>query len=246
VRYHKAPILEAVLEFRWSEAKSLQDLHNALSLPVFEAFEEPKPRRLMNAMFDVENGNVSQDVRQVGFDLALKDGTERVFLEENKFVFIQIAPYDRWEDFAARALELLVPTVGALGVSEFTRVGVRFVNRIDVPLSDVGNFNTDDYITLRFDGPRKDKGIIEEFQIRIVKPTEKEGVSYVLVAATSPSPLPGHGGIILDVDVFTQVSVPASGPNLANMLATMRGEKNDIFEKCITERARELFGGTMP
>jgi uncharacterized protein (TIGR04255 family) len=245
VRYRKAPILEAVLEFRWSDAKLLEDLQNALKLQVFRAFEEPKPRRLINAMIDVENGNVSQDVHQVGFDVALKDGTERVFLEQNKFVFVQSAPYDRWDHFAARALELLVPTVDTLGVSDFDRVGARFVNRIDIPFSEVGNFNTDDYITLRFDGPRQDKGIIEEFQMRIVKPTEKEGISYTLVAATSPSPLAGHGGIVLDIDVFTQGSVPASGLTLASVLATMRDEKNDIFERCITDRARDLFGGPM-
>jgi uncharacterized protein (TIGR04255 family) len=243
VPYKKAPILEAVLEFRWSSVKSLEELGNALTLPVFRNFEEARPRRLMSATFDVENGGVSQDIRQVGFDLALKDGTERVFLEESKFVFIQSAPYDRWDYFCRRALELMEPTVLALGIEEFTRVGVRFVNRIDIPFSGVGNFNTDDYITIKFDGPRQDLGIIEEFQMRIVKPTQNEGISYALVVATSPPPLPDYAGIVLDIDVFSLKPVPASGPSLNTILATMRDEKNDIFERCLTELARDLFGG---
>jgi uncharacterized protein (TIGR04255 family) len=242
MHYRKAPILEAVLEFQWSSVKSIAELENALNLPAFQNFEEPKPRRLMSATFDIESGGVSQDIQNIGFDLALKDGTERVFLEEGKFVFIQSAPYDRWDYFSDRALNLLEPTVDALGVTEFTRVGVRFVNRIDVPFSDVGKFNTDDYITMKFDGPRPDKGIIEEFQMRVVKPTQKDGISYALVVATSPSPLPDHGAIVLDISVFSQNPVPASGPNLVTILGTMRVEKNDIFERCLTGAARKLFG----
>jgi uncharacterized protein (TIGR04255 family) len=243
VRYKKAPILEAVLEFRWSSVKPLEELREVLKIPAFENFEEPKPRRLMSATFDVENGGVSQGIQQLGFDLALKDGTERIFLEESKFVFIQSAPYDQWGYFSSRALALLEPAVQALGISEFTYVGVRFVNRIDIPLSDTGDFNTDDYITIKFDGPRRDKGIIDEFQMRVVKPTEKDGISYALVVATSPPPLPDYAGIVVDIDVFSQNPVPAYGANLVTILATMRGEKNDLFERCLTDKARDLFGG---
>lgn len=243
MRYKKAPILEAVLEFRWSESKSLDDLRKALTASVFEVFEEPKPRKLISASLDLANGDVSQQTREVGFDLARRDGTERIFLEEGKFVFIQSAPYDRWDYFSRRALDILEPTIHMLGVSEFTRVGVRFVNRIDAPLIGSGNFNTDDFITIKFDGPRPDVGVIDEFQMRVVKPTEKEGISYALIVATSPSPLPDFGGIVLDIDVFTRNPTPTSSRELIAILSTMRDEKNDIFEHCITDRSRELFGG---
>lgn len=245
MRYKKAPILEAVLEFRWSSVKSLEELENALAQPAFGNFEAAKPRRSMSATFDIESGGVSQDIQQVGYDLALKDGTERVFLEESKFVFIQSAPYDRWDYFYRRSLELLGPIIQALDIGEFTRVGVRFVNRIDIPLSAAGNFNTDDYLTIKFDGPRQDLGIIEEFQMRVVKKTQNEGISYALVVATAAPPLPDYGSIVLDIDVFSLKPVPASGPSLDTILATMRAEKNDIFERCLTDQARDLFGGAI-
>ena len=240
MRYKKAPILEAVLEFRWSSSKSLGELEAVLSSPAFEDFEEPKPRVHIDAAVNVDEGAISHQQRQLGFEVALRNGAEIVFLEEQKFVFVQRAPYDRWEHFSQRALALLSPTVSALNVDEFSRVGLRFVNRIDIPKPSI---NTDEYVTVSFDGPRHDRGVIEEFQMRVVKPTEKEGIHYALVLATTASPLPGHSGILLDLDVFTRRPVPASGKKLMRTLGEMRNEKNEIFEECLTDEARALFGG---
>ena len=244
MRYIKAPILEAVLEFRWAEDVHLDALKSALELPVLSDFETRKPRRLVKAALDVEEGQFSHESRQIGFDLTHRDGSERVFLELGKFVYIRPAPYSKWDDFSKRALELLEPTIRELGIKEFSRVGVRFVNRIDAPHRNVGGINTDDYITIKFDGPREDAGIIDEFQMRLVKPTRKDGIAYALVVGTVRSPLPGHVGIVLDIDVFTRKPVPSSGLELLDVLAEMRLEKNDIFESCITEASRDLFGGT--
>lgn len=243
LRYKKAPILEAVLEFRWSSLKAISELEEVLRLPAFGDFEEPKPRFRINAKLDAEAGTVMQDREQLGFEVSLRDGSERVFLEKGMFVFIQSAPYDRWDTFCSRALALLGPTVEALDVAEFSRVGLRFVNRIDAPHASDQGVDTDDYICIQFNGPRKDKNVIKEFQMRVVKPTDKEGISYALMAATTASPLPKHSGIILDIDVFAENAVPSSGEKLIQTLGEMRVEKNDIFEECLTDKARTLFGG---
>lgn len=244
MRYKKAPILEAALEFRWEPERSLDVLRKVLGLTVFEGFEEPKPRRLVSAALDLQDGSFSHETKEVGFDLSRKDGSERVFLEASKLVFVQPAPYDRWEGFSTRAQELLGAAVEALEVEEFSRIGARFVNRIDVPLSESGSFKTEDYIRYKLDGPRDDAGIIEEFQMRVVKPTLNEDIAYALVIATAASsPLPGHAGIVLDIDVFTRKPIPFKGHRLASVLADMRKEKNEIFESCITEESRALFGG---
>lgn len=243
LRYKKAPILEAVLEFRWSQTQTLDDLKAVLASSEFDAFEEPKPRVQIEAAVDVDAKEFSHQKRQLGFEVALRDGSEIVFLEEQKFVFVQPAPYDRWEHFSQRALALLASVVSALGVSEFSRVGLRFVNRIDIPNHDGPGINTDEYVTIKFDGLRHDRGIIEEFQMRVVKPTERDGIHYALVLATTASPLPGISAILLDIDVFTRRPVPASGEELFHTLDVMRSEKNDIFEECLTDKARSLFGG---
>lgn len=243
MRYRKAPILEAVMAFRWSSPKSLDELEAVLSLPAFAHFEKSKPRIHLDASFDFNADEISHEKRQLGYEAALRDGSEIVFLEEHQFVFVQRAPYDRWEYFCEQVCALLDVVVDALKVDEFERVGLRFVNRIDVPVSSGEAINTDDYVTVNFNGPREDRGIIEEFQMRVVKPTEKDGVHYALVLATTKAPMPGFASILLDIDVFTKIAIPARGEKLTKLLAEMRHEKNNIFEECLTDRARDLFGG---
>ncbi len=241
--YKMAPILEAVLAFHWLPKKSLTELGAVLKSSAFEGFGEPNGRVEIATGVDLEGGAFSHQQRQVGYQTALRDGSQVVFLEEGAFIFIQRAPYDRWERFSERALTLLAPTVSMLGITEFSRVGLRFVNRIDIPTNGAAGINTDAYVKVKFDGPRHDKGEIEEFQMRVVKPSEKKGLAYALVLATTPSPLADHSAILLDIDVFTRQPLPAAGEELLAMLGEMRLEKNDIFESCLTDQARKLFGG---
>ena len=106
------------------------------------------------------------------------------------------------------------------------------------------SFDTDEYIAMSFDGPRNDIGVVDEFQMRIVKPiTEDRNVLYALTVAVSPSPLKDHGAIILDIDVFSRQTISTAGDEFVNLLSKMHEEKNDIFEACITDKTRELFGG---
>ena len=245
MRYKKPPILEAVLEFRWAEPKALSALDDTLQLPCFESFGTRKTRFLIDASINMNSQHVSHSQRELGLEVTLRDGSEKVFLEEQKFVFIRLAPYDRWELFLERTMSILRPTAEALNIAEFTRIGLRYVNRIDVPNPNGAGIDTDQFVTVKFDGPRPDRGVVEEFQMRVVKSTEKEDIFYALVLATTPSPLPGYLGILLDIDVFTQRPLVAGSESLMRTLGEMRVEKNDIFEECLTDASRELFGGIL-
>lgn len=243
MRYRKAPILEAALEFRWQPDRPLSAVRTAAGLPAFSEFEAPKDRKLVNATLDLQGGEISHESKVVGVELVLKDGSQVAIIEADKFVFVQRAPYDQWQAFSQRALSLLEPVVSGLEVAEFSRIGVRFVNRIDIPQVSGANVNTDDYITVSFNGPRTDKDVVHEFQMRVVKPTQKNGISYALGVATTGSLLPNHTSIILDIDVFTEGPTPASGAVFEKFLSEMRVEKNDIFHSCLKKPAVDLFGG---
>lgn len=65
---------------------------SVLSQPTFERFEDPKPRMQIGTAINLEAGEVSHDQTQLGYEVALRDGSEIVFLEGRKFVFVQRAP----------------------------------------------------------------------------------------------------------------------------------------------------------
>ncbi len=43
-------------------------------------------------------------------------------------------------------------------------------------------------------------------------------------------------------DVFTRKPFPITGSEFSQVLSTMRDEKNDIFDCCITDQSKALFG----
>lgn len=242
-RYEKAPIVEAVIEVRWETARTIEDIELLMTTSFRPEFGEPKQRRMVLAQLDLEGGSLSQEQTLIGYQMSKDDGSEIIILETGKFAFIQPAPYDRWEKFSARAVHFIELVSRSLQVSEYSRVGVRFANRIDVPKVEGESIETDDFVRIKFDGPRHDIGRVDEFQMRIVKPTEKPGISYALYVATVPSPLAGMESIAVDIDVFSSGELVKMGTEFSNMLNTMREEKNSIFESCLTEKSRMLFGG---
>lgn len=245
MRYLKAPILEAALEVRWNAPYSVEQLSSFLKNPAFSGFEDPKHRFQIEfgATIDGEQNPITQRQKQVGLEAHLRDGSQIVILEENRFAFVQRAPYDHWEVFSSRAQSLIHALSESGSLESFQRVGLRFVNRIDIPDHTRKGVNTDDYVTVRFDGPLTDNGIIEEFQMRVVKPSVIDGLHYALVLATTPSPLEDHVSILLDIDVFTLPTHPVSVQELVLTTGRMRDVKNSVFEACITDESRRLFGG---
>jgi hypothetical protein len=65
VRYRKAPILEAALEFRWQPERPLDAIRAAAELSVFSEFEAPKERKLVNATLDLQGERLVTRARKL-------------------------------------------------------------------------------------------------------------------------------------------------------------------------------------
>lgn len=55
------------------------------------------------------------------------------------------------------------------------------------------------------------------------------------------SPKPGCVGLILDIDLSRAHDIPKDEEGIWHLFERLRDRKNEIFEACITDRARELF-----
>ena len=56
-----------------------------------------------------------------------------------------------------------------------------------------------------------------------------------------PPSKPGVVSIVLDIDTFREYATPASDEEAWASLDKLRDLKNDVFEACIEDKARELF-----
>src|SRR5580704_3737062 len=231
--YPRAPIWEAVIEFRFAkpiEHKVLEKAAKQLKTYPFSENEQGLELRPDGRALPV----------QTGIKLSSLDRTDVVIFRTTTFVCSRLAPYTRWEDLRGRAEEswrVLRRKVQDITIS---RIGVRYLNRIDVP-SESGRVKVEDYITVFPVVPGTVERPMAQYVMQVVAPIGADQCQMVLNTATVPSPLIGHSSFILDLDVYREASLPKRDDELWALTERMRGYKNDLFESLVTDRARELF-----
>lgn len=235
--YENPPITEAVLEIRWSallSAKSFQKLRQALK-PLFP-FEEEEQE--LEVHFDLANPSV----RQLGisaYRFRSADAADVVVLRAFGLTVSRLAPYAGWSDLSGR-MERYIDLLSSLkeGPKNRSRIGVRFLNRIDVPLAADNVFDPSTYVTIVPQRPGVLSAPAGSFATSVVEAPIDDYLVNVNFAK-QPSPLLQHIGLFLDIDVFNNLERPLS--TLAQDFVAARGIINSVFEGCITDRARGLF-----
>ena len=242
--YKTPPIIEAVVEFRLSEpvrAAALERTKAILQKRLPSTVEEHN----YNVHLDGDRGTVNVTSDPFGFRLQGKGSSaETVVLKRDLFSAAKLAPYSGWEDLRELAKEcwaVFLETAEPRG--NVARVGLRYVNRVDIPWSPGGRMDVRDYLTFVFEAPQPPLRPSLEFLVSMetdIGDTDECGVR--IVSSSAASPLIGHNGIVLDIDVFTRQAQSMDASSLWTTVERMRKYKNDVFETCITDKARDLFG----
>jgi uncharacterized protein (TIGR04255 family) len=167
------------------------------------------------------------------------DQTELILLWPQSFIVAQLAPYPGWDNFFGRFARDWKTWKRGVGYRKVARVGVRFINRIDIPqvnrvIEEADYLNAYAKLPDEF-GPVIAYGVQAQFL-----PDDK-GCRLTLNSASVPSPLLDHGSVLLDLDVGVETNPPQNDEDIYTLLNEMRAKKNAAFEACVTHRARELF-----
>ena len=126
-----------------------------------------------------------------------------------------------------------------VGFKEISRIGVRYINRIDIPISGpIVEF--EDYLHLYAKIPDV-LGPVGGYAAQAVLPLADIGCTLRLNSAVVPSPILDHMSILFDQDIAKEENPPQSDGDISELLGKIRVKKNEVFEACITDRARELF-----
>jgi uncharacterized protein (TIGR04255 family) len=128
---------------------------------------------------------------------------------------------------------------GVVGFHKISRIGVRYINRIDLP-SPGPVIAEEEFITFNIRSPDElghKHGYAAQARFRL------DGIDgFVSInSGLVPSPLLGYVSFLLDIDLERVNSIPGRDEDLLAILNDFRLEKNRIFELCITDRAREVF-----
>jgi uncharacterized protein (TIGR04255 family) len=171
--------------------------------------------------------------------LSSEDAINIVLIKPRSLVTSRLPPYPGWEALRDRARENWSSWRAIAPSFDVERVGVRYINRIDLP---GGTINLGHYLAFRPQLANISAGPISGYTLQVALPTFKPLWSATLTSTIiQPPPVPDRTSILLDIDVYRADQLPKRDEELWPVVDEAQAVKNDLFERCITPAARELF-----
>lgn len=236
--YNNPPITEAVIEIRFSSTVD-EAVRKRLAKKFEKHYSEVKPLESHKYEFDLSGQSVKNSVVRTDYRLSSGDMSEILILRDSAFLLSQLAPYVSWEAFISRFERDWTNFEKSTGHNEISRIGVRFINRIDIPKS--GELlHESEYVNIYPTLPETLQPTMG-YSIQSRKRIEHIESLLSLSSAIVESPVPRHISIVLDQDIARENNLPQRTQKIIEYLNEVRVEKNKIFESCITDKARELF-----
>jgi len=239
--YDRAPIKEAIIDIQIESPNSLAltDLEKLIdSIP--KGYTQRQNVMIGHLRGELEAGvlTASTDQRRVGFAFVGGDGKHVVQLRLNGFTFSRLAPYQTWtqlRDEARGLWQLYRTAVGELPVS---RVALRYVNQLDIPLP---MRDLRDFVRTYPEVSSDLSPFLSGFFLQVQIPQDDLGATLILNEALLPPPRPEATSVLLDIDLFRQELRLNADTDVWDILEELRIRKNLIFEGCITNSMRELI-----
>ncbi len=241
-RYLKnAPLTEALIDIRVS-LPSVFDPKDFLSLSkdISDKYTKSEPRQLFTAAFGVEAGKPFTQATESkgihGYICKSEDGKEVVQFRVDGFTFSRLNPYSEWETVLSEAKRLWgLYSIKCLP-ELITRIAVRYINRLDLPLP-IKDFA--DYLTAPPLVPDSLPQGVSQFLTRVV--IHDADITANIVQTMKSSPKADHIGVILDIDVFKLKETGFEESSIWPEFQKLRDLKNRIFFESITEKTARLY-----
>lgn len=234
-----APIAEAVIDFRVIRGEQVSsETFSNLGSSIGEQYAEKTPIQSFLARFGVDNGRVL-DPSQTRTDLGWRyqAGTEIAQFRVDGFTFSKIEPYTTWPQVFEEAFKLWKVYVDAARPREITRIAVRYINRMRLPIVK----SLGDYLEAPPQLPPPIPQVIREFLTRFYVVDDIRNASAVIVQALEPPMDSSLISLLLDIDAFHEGALAPNDPMLPTIFGQLRQLKNEIFFASITEKTAERY-----
>jgi uncharacterized protein (TIGR04255 family) len=237
--YPAPPIVEAVVQVHFSE-----QLKKPVSAKMLKRL---KAAYANNVVVQGVSANVDFQNRQTNFvevdpqvRLSSDDQADVLIVQPDTLTWSRLAPYQGWEALLERVIRDFDVAHLATGHRKIDRLGVRYINRIDVPTSASNISYYEEFIRVHLTLP-KFLDPTNGYAWRFEKVFPNDGF-VAIVQSTSVMPvIPGTSPFIFDIDVVCSQNLPVKRNDVFSKLSDMRELKNNIFELSMTDKARMAF-----
>lgn len=242
-----APIVEAVIDIRVSVVETLQEAEVRSQLePKLNGYKFLDSRREIQHEMKIEVGKppiqTVQDLGWKGLRYQSTDQKHIVQFNRDGFVFSRLEPYQDWEKFSCAGNHLWHTFRNIAQPIAINRIGLRFINSIQLP---IGEVRFENYLS---PAPKAPRGFVLPFHGFTHRDVlAVPGHPYAINVTRTIQPVPAAGeiaiAVILDIDVFTTCGDKLDEELLEKYLLEMRWLKNKVFFGCFTAKAMKKFRG---
>jgi uncharacterized protein (TIGR04255 family) len=238
----KAPIVEAALQINtrsgaaWTEQRVSTELNK-----VFGNTAQMLP--VQGSQLTLK-GNPLTGIKDTAFvaswlgtRVSLPERSEVISFTRDFFSFSRLYPYERWELFLERAMSLLELHIRIAQPATAQRVGLRFVNRIEMS----GGLRLEEYLT----SPPQDPSGLDLpigsflYQANFETPGYPYSIRVSRTLQQTIRPLRNPPALLLDLDVSINKPIQVDRVLIQEHLRRMRWLKNKMFFGTITKELKE-------
>jgi len=240
LQYSKAPITEAIIDIQiLREPKLTIEQLDAVTGRLSETFPVKKERKFFEGVMHFgPTPTTSSSQKQDGY--VLIDANKK-YVAQLHFDGLTVSvkpPYENWNTFKAEVKRLWNVFREDLTEWSYSRLAVRYINRIDVPLP-IRDFR--DYLRTYPELSSDMEPFVAGYFMQLQCPQPKFEASAVVTQGMIPPPTKDVISILLDIEVSKTINLPSTEEDLWNIFDQLRDIKNNIFEASITDRTRRLF-----
>jgi uncharacterized protein (TIGR04255 family) len=237
--YKSPPIIEAVIAFRASPSLIEEDMA-ALRDEFSKEFPNIQQRFQINFRAQPPGKSAIDEVSS-GYHLKDETALRQIIIDREDLSTCLLAPYPGWPHLEAFAIKNLRRARTRIGYKKISRIGVRFQNRLDLDVNSEGIVEITEYIK---QSPENRKGDIPynyEFFHHVTQYiADRQRRILVQIGSVEPAVI-GKASFMIDIDVSLMHDVPQNIEAIEAEIRIMRGIKNDVFERLITDKARLIF-----
>jgi len=241
----KAPIKEAIIDIQVAFEKDISlDSIQLINDEIREDFPIRENKYKWTTGFKLQ-GAVPQisehSGSQIGFMFKSADNTKVLQATVEGFTFNKLPPYLTWDSFSKEAKSLWNIYLEKLKPSKINRIGLRYINRIEIPLP---IRELKDYILTCPDIAPNLPNALSNLLMRLEIPVSEseamviitESIDKVVGGAQEPK-LP----LIYDIDVIKILSIDSKDPIVWDYYEELRNIKNKFFFNSNTDKTKELL-----
>jgi uncharacterized protein (TIGR04255 family) len=239
--YFAPPIIDATIELRFQDTLSAPDRERA-SKKFASRYPSVEHGTLQQILVNVHATGLAAQAN-VQEHLTRRRTTESPYvlqIGDHVFDVATSAPYSGWLELFDRFVEDWAIAKRVWKYRPIQRIGMRYINRIDLEPNEHGLVDYEDYLNLRINLPETFPPTTA-YELGFQSTVESIKCGVTVQSGTAQPAVPGKQSFTLDIDLWRQVDVPQKDADVLELLQEMRKAKNVLFETFITDKARELF-----